>query len=302
MRRPTSFLITHQIYHMDTHLCIHVRDHILRPYVGHNQMVSSPIAPTDHALAEVSGFLSAKPDLLGVVGRAIRKSFDEVIDGPRTGRYCIEQLEKTEKTYIGTKVEVVLRNELGLARGSVLDNLIAGHEVDTKFTVGSTWTIPSEAFGQLCLLVTGSDNTGQCSIGLLRMTPDVLNNGTNRDGKKSVSALGKTKIVCLARGPMPRNFMLDLPAPARNAIMSAPSGKQAIGALFRNATGRIIPRSVIEQVAQQRDSLKRAREAKAILANEGIQVLCATYIADRAEFIRHGFAQFRDDDWLSVRL
>jgi hypothetical protein len=255
---------------------------------------------TDVALQQVRDALLAKPDLLGIVGRAIRKSFDEVIDGPRTGRYRIEQLEKTEKTYIGTKVEIVLRNELSLERGLTLDNLIAGHEVDTKFTVGSTWTIPSEAFGQICLVVTGNDNTGQCSIGLLRMTPNVLNNGTNRDGKKSVSAWGKSQIVCLAQGAMPRNFMLELPDAARDAIMSAQSGKQAIGALFRNATGRIIPRSVIEQVAQQRDSLKRAREAKAILAEEGIQVLCATYMADRAEFIRHGFAQFNDDDWLSM--
>lgn len=99
---------------------------------------------------------------------------------------------------------------------------------------------------------------------------------------------------------MPRNFMLDLPPDAREAIMSAPSGKQAIRALFLNATGRIIPRSVIEQVAQQKDSLKRAREAKEILAAEGVQVLCATYMEDRAEFMRHGFSTINDDDWLSI--
>lgn len=255
---------------------------------------------SDHALSEVQRSLLAKPDLLGIVGRAIRKSFDEVIDGPRTGRYRIEQLEKTEKTYIGTKVEIVLRAGLELERGRVLDNLIANHEVDTKFTVGSTWTIPQEAFEKLCLLVTGDDNTGMCKIGLLRMTSEVLNNGENRDGKKSVSALGKTRITWLAQGPMPRNFMLSLPEVEREIIMSAPSGKKAIKALFQNATGRLIPRSVIEQVAQQKDSLKRAREAKAILATEGIQVLCATFMEDRAEFFRHGFTRFNDDDWLSM--
>ncbi len=242
----------------------------------------------------------AKPDLLGVVGRAIRKSFDEVIDGPRTGRYCVEQLEKTEKTYIGTKIEIVLRNELGLERGQVLDNLIVGHEVDTKFTVGNTWMIPREALGQLCLLVTGDDNSGLCGMGILRMVPEVLTNGANQDGKKSVSAFGKGQITWLAQGPMPRNFMLDLPDVARAAIMSAPSGRQAIWALFRNATGRLIPRAVIEQVAQQKDSAKRAREAKAVLATEGIQVLCATYMEDRAEIVRHGFTHFNDDDWLSM--
>jgi hypothetical protein len=254
----------------------------------------------DPALTLVSNFLSAKPDLLGVVGRAIRKSFDEVIDGPRTGRYCIDQLEKTEKTYIGTKVEIVLRNELGLGRGQLLDNLIMGHEVDTKFTIGSTWMIPREALGQLCLLVTGDDNAGTCRIGILRMIPEVLTNGANQDGKKSVSAHGKNQVTWLACGPMPRNFMLDLPSGVRETIMTSPSGKQAIRALFLNATGRIIPRSVIEQVAQQKDPLKRAREAKEILATDGIKVLCATYMEDRAEFIRHGFTPINDDDWLSI--
>jgi hypothetical protein len=265
-------------------------------------LFSDPAVPAtnDHALIQVRDFLIAKPDLIGTVGQAIRKSFDEVIDGPRTGRYCMEQLEKTEKTYIGTKIEIVLRNELNLERGKVLDNLIAGHEVDTKFTVGSTWMIPREALGQLCLLVTGNDNTGHCRVGLLRMVPEVLTIGANQDGKKSVSALGKERITWLAQGPMPRNFMLDLHESARNEIMSAPSGRQAIRALFRNATGRLIPRAVIEQVAQQKDAAKRAREAKAVLAAEGIQVLCATYMEDRSEIIRHGFRQFNEDDWLSM--
>lgn len=256
----------------------------------------------DLALIEVRSFLLNKPDLLGIMGKAIRKSFDEVIDGPRTGRYCIEQLEKTEKTYIGTKVEIVLRAELELARGHILDNLIAGHEVDTKFTVGNTWMIPREALNQLCLLVTGDDNKGICKAGILRMTPEVLTNGENQDGKKSVSAYGKSQITWLVQGSMPRNFMLDLPEEARHAIMSAPSGKQAIRALFLNATGRLIPRTVIEQTAQQKDSLKRAREAKALLLNEGVHILCATYLEDRAKFVQYGFTEFNDDDWLSIRL
>ncbi|NLC36473.1 MAG: restriction endonuclease [Alcaligenaceae bacterium] len=254
----------------------------------------------DQALIQVREYLMAKPDLLGVVGQALRKSFDEIIDGSRTGRYCIEQLEKTEKTYIGTKVEIVLRNELALERGLVLDNLIAGHEVDTKFTVGTNRMIPREALGQLCLLVTGNDNTGLCRMGVLRMTPEVLTNGANQDGKKSVSRIGKEQISWLVQGPMPRNFMLDLPDADRDAIMSAPSGRQAIQTLFRKATGRIIPRTVIEQVARQKDAAKRAREAKAALAAEGVQVLCATYLADRSEFMRHGFYHFKSDDWLSM--
>ncbi|WP_205982647.1 NaeI family type II restriction endonuclease, partial [Pseudomonas viridiflava] len=92
----------------------------------------------------------------------------------RTGRFQIEQLEKTEKTYIGTKVEIVLRAELELERGRVLDNLICGHEVDTKCSIRAEWMIPREAVGQICLLVAGDDNLGTFVTGLLRMTEDVV--------------------------------------------------------------------------------------------------------------------------------
>ncbi len=50
-------------------------------------------------------------------GHAIRQSFDEVFDGQRTGRYALAQLSKVEKTYIGTKVEIVVQAEFGLERG-----------------------------------------------------------------------------------------------------------------------------------------------------------------------------------------
>lgn len=261
--------------------------------------MTTPSKDPDLALAEVRKAL-ARPELLDIIGHAIRKSFDEVIDGPRTGRYRIEQLEKTEKTYIGTKVEIVLRAELNLERGGKLDNLIAGHEVDTKFSLRTDWMIPREALGEICLLVTGSDNTGQCAAGLLRAAPEMLSKSENQDRKRSISKAGRDKIEWLVKGAMSRNFMLDLPEDARNAILKAPSGKQGIHTLFRMATNRLIPRRVIEQVARQKDALKRAREAKAILEPEGFRVLCAKYQADRAGFLQHGFGAFSKDDWLSV--
>lgn len=262
-----------------------------------------PVARTDGALVEVRSFLLSKPDLVGIIGRGLRQSFDEVIDGPRTGRYRIEQLEKTEKTYIGTKVEIVLRNQLELPRGKLLDNLICEHEVDTKFSLSGGWMIPREAIGQLCLLVEGSDNSGMFSVGLLRMGPEVLTSGSNQDGKKSVSSSGKQQIAWLARNAlMPRNFLLDLPDASRSLIMGKSSGMQRIRELFLRVNGQIIPRTAIEQVAQQRDPMRRARQMKQRLADEGVQVLCATYEADRVEFRRHGFHDFQTDDWLSIRL
>jgi hypothetical protein len=259
---------------------------------------------TDVALEKVRSFFAAKPNLASVVGDALRQAFDEVIDGPRTGRYRIEQLEKTEKTYIGTKVEIVLRAELELERGVTLDNLICGSEVDTKFSLSGGWMIPREAVGEICLLVSGNDNAGTFNVGLLRTVPAVLRRGTNQDGKNSVSAASKAQIVWLLRNEaLPRNFLLDIDEELRAAILAPRSGSGRLRSLFTLATGQLIPRSAILQVAQlQGDPLKRARELKGRMFKNGIQVLCATYEADKAEFRRHGFNSFKDDDWLSIKI
>ena len=51
----------------------------------------------------------------------LRKAIDEVIDAPRTGRFTIDEVEKTEKTYLGTKVEIFLRSWFRLPKGRILD-------------------------------------------------------------------------------------------------------------------------------------------------------------------------------------
>jgi hypothetical protein len=272
------------------------------PKMQKNEIFSNDSEPSDAALQDVINFFKTRADLVDVIGNALRQSFDEVIDGPRTGRYRIEELEKTEKTYIGTKVEIILRNELALSRGAVLDNLISGHEVDTKFSLTGNWMIPREAVGELCLLVEGSDNAGTFSVGLLRMTPSVLTNGANQDRKKSISAVGKAKIKWLIRNQiLPPNFLLKLSDDVRSRIMSHSSGVKRVRELFVSVTGVIIPRTAIEQVARQKDPLKRARAMKAQLVANGFKVLCATYETDREEFRQHGFTAFQKDDWLSLR-
>jgi hypothetical protein len=83
----------------------------------------------------------------------IRQALDEVIDAARSKRFTLDELEKTEKTYIGTKIEILLRNHLRLERGKVLDVSLGGVEVDIKNTIGSQWTIPLEALGHPCILI-----------------------------------------------------------------------------------------------------------------------------------------------------
>lgn len=253
----------------------------------------------DAVIAELRQFVNLEP----VLAYTLRQALDEVIDGARTGRYAVSQLEKTEKTYIGTKVEIMLRFAMKWARGSKLDNLIAGVEVDTKFSLTGQWMIPREARDEICLLIQADDRTALFSVGALRMLSSVLRNSLNRDGKTSVSASGREQIqwLCLDR-PMAPNFLLNLEPALVASIQSCRSGKQRITKLFELVTDRLIPRVVVVQIIRlPGDPLKRAREAKATLASKGYRVLCATYAEDRQAMHAAGFTGCADDDWLSLK-
>lgn len=138
-------------------------------------------------------------DLEGAFHNLVRQSIDEVIDNARTGRTSLAQLEKTEKTYIGTKVEILTRALLKLPKGNKLDLLVGKTEVDVKFTIGNTWMIPMEAFNEICLLIYGNEKKGTFGVGLLKMTPANLTKGENRDKKLSVSSRGRSKVIWLAQ-------------------------------------------------------------------------------------------------------
>ena len=256
----------------------------------------------DLELDTVQAALHKVNGLESLLARTLRQALDEVIDGARTGRFAVDQLEKTEKTYIGTKVEILLRYALEWPRGDTLDNLIADIEVDTKFSLTGDWMIPREARGHICLLVAANDRTARFSAGLLRMRPEVLRPGLNQDGKTSVSAAGKEQILWLSfQRPMVPNFLLNLDPGLVAGIQSQRSGKARVTALFERVTGRLIPRAVVIQIIKlPGDPLKRAREAKATLAQKGYRVLCATYADDRQAMHTAGFTDCAGDDWLSL--
>src|SRR4051794_36388746 len=64
----------------------------------------------------------------------LRDSLDDLLDGQRTGRWCYQQLSKTEKTHLGTIVEINLGKEFDIDDGDDLDWKIAGEDVDCKFS------------------------------------------------------------------------------------------------------------------------------------------------------------------------
>lgn len=208
-----------------------------------------------------------------------RSAIDEVIDTARTGRYFLSDLEKTEKTYLGTKFEILLRDWLNVPRGIVLDLLIGGREVDVKSTTsgGSGWMIPPEAIGQLCVLLRVNEQDSTCAVGLVRARPDYLRTGLNRDAKTSFSAAGRVHIWWLVQDfPYTPNFWSIINSETRDYIMEPRGGSARLARLFEACLETPVSRVLIASVAKQDDFMKRIRAnggARDILAPKGISIL-----------------------------
>ena len=275
----------------------HYLDHFLNLYPDQSDVIS--IA---RVLIEKSG---GPGEIENFFGPKLRQSLDEVIDMPRTGRYCLAQTEKTEKTYVGTKVEIVLRHELGLERGNKLDANIDGYEVDIKNTTGNNWMIPREAIDEICLLAQTSEQKGTFSVGLLRCSEDNLSLGGNRDLKKSVSANGKRKILWLVKdGQMPKNVFLHMDTETRDRIFNAGGATRRLAELFRSMTGVIIHRYLVESVSQQLDYMKRLRRnggAQDILDEEGLEILWGGRKQDNEAAQLAGYRPLSRDEFICLR-
>ena len=209
-------------------------------------------------------------------GDAIRQSFDEVLDGQRTGRYRLDQLSPVEKTYIGTRVEIRTQAAFGLQRGHRMDYLVDGEEVDAKWSIRSRgWMIPREAVGELCLCMTANDDRSTFSVGIVRADDANLWTSTNQDKKRRFNDLGIAAMAWLVNpGVLPENLLLNLSEDARSAILDyGLSGQRRVNQLFRFVHNKVVRREVVQTVAQQQDGPKRVRDARKSLQAEGIIVL-----------------------------
>jgi hypothetical protein len=233
---------------------------------------------SDPELDQVAQYLlSLDPD-----GRrfadALRSTFDMLLDGQHTGRYRWDQLYKTEKTHFGTLVEINLQREFEFPGGEELDYRICGIDVDCKYSqkLGS-WMIPPEAVGKLCLVLWASDTESRWSAGLVRASEGQLGGGRNRDGKRTLSKVGRQAVRWLfVDAPLPVNALLHLPDGDVEAIFEPKSGTKRVDELFRRAQGILIRRAVVATVAQQEDYMKRIRGnggSRSSLRPEGIIIL-----------------------------
>lgn len=129
----------------------------------------------------------------------IRKLIEDVIDTPQTNRKSVYELEKTEKTYIGTKIEIALKNKLDLKKGKLdlyMNNI---GDVDIKNTIKDNWMIPPEAINNPCILIKSNEKTALYSFGIFIAKPEYLTNSSNRDKKKSLTTHGKNNIVWILK-------------------------------------------------------------------------------------------------------
>lgn len=237
----------------------------------------------------------------------IRQALDEVIDGPRTGRWTIDQLSKTEKTYIGTKVEIIVRAALDVPCGSVSDCLINGIETDIKWSMHeAAWMIGPENVGEVCIGIgTNSDQT-TLSVGIFIPTKERLRKGVNRDAKLSLSAAGREHVLWLVdREPLAKNFIAGLDEQTRAHIFAGGSAQERIRRLAETCHLILIPRQAFQTVAMRPDGdpLRRLRKDRYNAVGLGEVRLLSTKqqgILVRRILGLDVHAELPKDHWLSV--
>lgn len=215
----------------------------------------------------------------------LRREIDSVIKTATTRRRSYAQLEKVERTYIGTLVEIMLRADLNLPRGR-LDTVLCGHDVDIKHTMSSGWMIPTEAVGHPCILSAADEKTALCSLGLVVARPEYLRQGQNKDKKTSLKAEAWVNILWIFKQvPYPPNFWRGLSDAEVDHIFAGKSGNERMRRLFRASLGLPVTREAVEGVGQQKDPTRRVRAdngrgTRDMLIGEGILVLSKEYDRD----------------------
>lgn len=256
-------------------------------------------ASPSSSVAGVVRWFEAQPDGRERFAWVLRDSLDELLDGQRTRRWCYQQLNKTEKTHLGTKVELGLTHEFNISDGAELDWEIEGNDVDCKLSKDfGGWEIPMEMYrcadheqagtaDHLALLVWLNDDDAQWAAGVLQIRDELLRfktDGTgpmrrqyNRDNKRRLNDEGMNRAYWLWDGlqKLPPNLLRRTSEESRRRILLNKSGQERVNALLREIQGEIIDRSTMATVAQQKDPMKRARDARlpANLGREGFLIL-----------------------------
>lgn len=220
------------------------------------------------------------------VADVLRATIDQLLDGRRGGRWNYKALHKTEKTYMGTLVEINLHREFNFDDGDKTDYKIVGKDVDCKFSqrIGG-WEFGPEMVGRLGLVVWANDTSSAWRAGLVRASEDALRLVENRDAKRRLSGEGVDQIRWLwtTHGRLAPNQLLHMDPAKRERIFNASAkrgdrhGQARLYQLCREVQGVLLRRNTIETVGWGLDDpLKRMRSnggARDALRPEGLLVL-----------------------------
>jgi len=261
----------------------------------------------DDGLCEAAG---GKRQLGLLIGRILRRSIDRVVQTPKTNRLFYEDLESTEKTYIGTCVEIDLRSELKLPKGPHMDLLVAGQDTDVKCSrLFGGWMIPEEAYGKACVLITADDSTARFHAGIVVAKVDYLRSGKNKDKKLGLKAKARVNIRWLFQGePYPPNFWLGVSKETVQRISAGSSGNERMTTFVREVIDRPFSRKIVEDVGAQDDFMRRIRADSAarkgtrdVLLREGVLVVHGHKTKTRQMMKRFGI-DLQPDQFISHRL
>jgi hypothetical protein len=274
-------------------------------------MVVDP-ANEQHILDSVEQSIRDACEAAGVTlpelfGKCVRQALDEVIDGPRTGRWSIDQLDTTEQSYIGTKVEIIVRTELGAEKGERADCSLGDSDTDVKWSrYYASWMIGPENVGTVCLGICTDAKQGTFSVGLFVPFADRLRRGTNRDRKLQMKAEARDRYVrwLVHKEPLPRNFIADLAPADRAYIFAGKSAQERVRRVAERLRGYFIPRQAFETAAMRKgDPMRRLRSDKHNPDGlAGFQLLSTRYAGDKIRTLMglSENAPLPADCWVSI--
>ena len=114
-------------------------------------------------------------------------------------------LHKTEKTHMGTLVEINLHREFGFEDGAETDYRIAGVQVDCKYSMKPFgWMLPPEVIDELALLVTANDEASTWQAGICTyLASGHARHAEQRRQNHAVAAWAPADPVALVSAPWP---------------------------------------------------------------------------------------------------
>ncbi|MFF4643628.1 NaeI family type II restriction endonuclease [Streptomyces sp. NPDC001389] len=247
-------------------------------------------------------------DVAGLYTGAIANAIDYVLDGARTGRYNLlsPKVHPGERASVGAKLEYEVLRSFSLPKEAPLDTRIAKVPVDIKATVGSNWAIPSEAHCQLCICTQIQLGQGRHRSWLVRAHRSWLYRGKgNKDGKRglAVDARDRWSIPLYDWTPLPVNPLTLLTAEQADRVLAKHPGQEhRFAMMFRYLEGHVIPRSAIATVgAGKLDPLRRARNIRKHLAQDGLTLLCGKW-RDQQDLAAAHKITLGPEDWVALRL